>query len=567
YKRSEIPDNNSVKTGRNLEEIAEQSEAAGNVWLPKQKKQDPKATQTRVIKTAKRKAEKTVVKKPVVAKKSEKMTNAKVDPLPRKNKPMIATNSRYAVSGTDWVFEPHLNGLRALAEVEGKRVFFYSKSGLPYEKKFPQIVEDLKSLDCTAVFDGEVITNKGKPFYVIYDLLYYKGKDLRKDSLRERKSLLEQLSPRGKNIGVINRLKKPEAISVAKNLKSFYKAGTSSDWLLVQTSATTPLKKNAREPKIAPTKVPLPKSSKTALKFPASNLEEARLTNLEKVFWPEEGITKGDLLEYYKSISAYILPYLLDRPESLNRQPNGIAAPGFYQKDMTGHIPRWLKTVRYFSESANKSIDYVLVQDERSLLYIVNLGCIEINPWFARIQKPNHPDFMVIDLDPDGNSFDHVIEIAHEVHKILDSVGASNFCKTSGATGIHIGVPTGAKYNFDEVREFAEMVCRIIAKKYPATTSIDRNPNRRKGKIYLDFMQNRRGQTLASAYCVRPKSGAPVSMPLSWSELKIGIKPIQFHMKNALHLISKRKDPWRGVLGSPIDLEKCRATLLKKYKV
>jgi bifunctional non-homologous end joining protein LigD len=148
----------------------------------------------------------------------------------------------------------------------------------------------------------------------------------------------------------------------------------------------------------------------------------------------------------------------------------------------------------------------VLCQDERSLLYIVNLGCIEIHPWFSRVGHLDQPDFLVIDLDPDGNDFDHVIEVAHEFHELLDTVDATNFCKTSGATGIHIGVPTGARYDFDKVRAFAESVCRIVNKKFPATTSIDRNPNRRRKKIYLDFMQNRRGQTLAAPYCIEPSA-------------------------------------------------------------
>src|SRR5690606_9467751 len=151
-----------------------------------------------------------------------------------------------------------------------------------------------------------------------------------------------------------------------------------------------------------------------------------------------------------------ILPYLIDRPESLNRLPNGIKAPGFYQKDMTGYTPRWLKTERIYSESAQKTIDYVWCQDERSLLYIVNLGCIEINPWFSRIGNLDHPDFIVIDLDPDGNDFDFVIEIAQEIHDILEEIGAKNFVKTSGATGIHIGIPAGGKYHFDQGRVLAE---------------------------------------------------------------------------------------------------------------
>ena len=382
-------------------------------------------------------------------------------------------------------------------------------------------------MNSKVVLDGEV---RGDTYFV-FDLLYANGKDLRKEKLRVRKKLLQELSLNLNNVKILS---KEKGTRVAKNLESTYHSGTSSDWLIVDEKKT-----------------------------PSQN--EALLTNLGKLYFPEEGITKGDVINYYREMSDLILPYLLDRPESLNRHPNGITAPSFYQKDMTGHLPKFIKTKRIFSESADKTIDYLLCQDLQSLLYIANLGCIEINPWFSRIQNLDRPDFLVIDLDPDGNNFDHVIEIAQSIHKILGHVGADNFCKTSGSTGIHIGVPLGAKYTFDEARAFAELVCQIINKKHPSTTSIERNPNRRKKKIYLDFMQNRRGQTLAAPFCIRPKSGAPVSMPLTWKELSKGLRPEQFNIQNAKRLIARKKDPWKGVLGAGIDLKKCLSNLKKKF--
>ena len=325
---------------------------------------------------------------------------------------------------------------------------------------------------------------------------------------------------------------------IAKNPESIYKSGTTSDWLMFKVH-----------------------TEKTA---PASS-DEPALTNLQKIYFPEDGISKGDLIDYYKGVAPYILPYLKDRPESMNRHPNGIDKPGFYQKDLTGHVPRWLRTERIYSGSAEKSINYLLCQDKRSLLYMANLGCIEINPWFSRTSHLDRPDFLVIDLDPDGNSFDHVIQIAHEVHGVLDDVGAPNFCKTSGATGIHIGVPLNAKYDFDTARAFAEQVCRILSRNNPALTSVERNPDRRRKKIYLDFMQNRRGQTLAAPFCVRPKPGAPVSMPLAWDELKKGLKPEQFNIHNALDRIRRFKDPWKKTLGPAANLTACTKALQRKY--
>lgn len=532
YKRSEIPSNNSVKTGRTIEEIAAESEKKGNVWLPakKRKEKNQKPQKERKI-THVRSAVKAPVK---VLEKKEKSKNSSQDPMPRKTKPMIATVSRGEVSGDDWIFEPKLDGLRAIAEVDGKRVHLYSRSGLPFEKKFPEVVDELRTLNLTAVLDGDLVKKK----FIVSDILYHDGKDLRKEPLSQRKEVLAKVISDGKFLELVSETSKGKQFT-AKNLNSTYRSGTTTDWLIVEERGKR--KTTTRE-----------------------KTEEARLTNPDKIYFPNDKITKGDVFNYYREISKYILPFLKDRPQSLNRHPNGIHQAGFYQKDMTGHIPRYLKTERIFSESVDKTIDYVLCQNENSLLYIANLGCIEINPWFSRVGSLDNPDFLVIDLDPDGNDFDHVIEIAHEVREILSSVGAESFCKTSGATGIHIAVPAAAKYDFDEVREFAEIVCRIIAKKFPATTSVERNPNRRKKKIYLDFMQNRRGQTLAAPFCLRPRDIAPVSMPLSWRELKSGLTPEDFTIKNALRIIPKQLRYWSPVLEKGIDLKSRFRALRKK---
>lgn len=513
YKRGDAPANTSVKTGRTIEEIAAEAEKAGAVWLPKKGRKAPER-RPRVV--AARKA-----------------------PLPRKIKPMLATLSRHAAE-PGWIIEPQLDGMRAVAEVDGKKVSLYSKAGLSFAKRYPDIVEALRNLGVTAVFDGEIVKSE----YWIFDLLYWQDRDLRHEPLRVRKRILKTAFHDGRHLKHVDSKKASGAQRIARNPESVYKSGTTSDWRIIEQSAR--------------------RGGQAGAESPVS--DEPRLTNLDKIYFPKEGITKGDIIEYYRAVAPFILPYLKDRPESLNRHPNGIERPGFYQKDMTGHIPRWLKTERIFSESTGKSIDYVLCQDERSLLYLANLGCIELNPWFSRVGRLDRPDFLVIDLDPDGNPFEQVIQIAREIHEILDDVGAAGFCKTSGATGIHIGVPTGARYSFDRVREFAEAVCQIVARNNPALTSVERNPNRRRKKIYLDYMQNRRGQTLAAPFCVRPRPEAPVSMPLSWSEVKKGLKPEHFNIENALNRIRKFDDPWRNVLGPGVDLTKCEKSLQRKYR-
>jgi len=175
------------------------------------------------------------------------------------------------------------------------------------------------------------------------------------------------------------------------------------------------------------------------------------LTNLDKIYWPKEKYTKGDLLAYYEKIASIILPYLKDRPQSLNRFPNGIKGQNFYQKNYTNKVPRFVKVFRYYSESNDEMIRWLVCNNKDVLLYLVNLGCIEINPWNSTIKRPEKPDWMVIDLDPDGNPFEQVITTAQVAHKLLDKIGAPNFCKTSGKTGMHIYVPMGGKYSYDQV--------------------------------------------------------------------------------------------------------------------
>ena len=216
------------------------------------------------------------------------------------------------------------------------------------------------------------------------------------------------------------------------------------------------------------------------------NSKELKLTNLDKIFWPDEGYTKGDLIEYYRKISGYILPYLEGRPESLLRHPNGINGKSFFQKDITRLNAKWLETKNIFSESNDKNIKYLVCNDKETLIYMANLGCIEINPWFSRIDNLEQPDYFVIDLDPEEIEFDKVIETAHCVKDVLDKAGAVSYCKTSGATGLHVYIPLAAKYDYDTVKDFAHIIAKLVNNKLPGITSIERSPSKRKHKVYLD---------------------------------------------------------------------------------
>lgn len=281
---------------------------------------------------------------------------------------------------------------------------------------------------------------------------------------------------------------------------------------------------------------------------------ELKFNNLNKLYWPEDGVSKRDMFNYYYQVAEYILPYLKDRPQSLNRFPNGIHGPSFYQKDVKGKAPEWAKTFPY-TTSDGEDKEYLVIKDEASLLWMVSLGCIEINPWFSRIQSPDNPDYCVIDLDPDKNTFEQVIQAAQEVKKVLDELDVPSYVKTSGSTGIHIYIPLGAKYTYDQSQLFARLIVNIVHRRIPEFTSLERMVSERKGKMYLDFLQNRPGATIAGPYSLRPKPGATVSMPLSWDEVKPGLNMKDFTIRNAMERLRSTGDLFHGVLGPGINLE------------
>jgi bifunctional non-homologous end joining protein LigD len=288
------------------------------------------------------------------------------------------------------------------------------------------------------------------------------------------------------------------------------------------------------------------------------NKHKIKLTNQDKIYFPKDEVTKGDVITYYQSIAEYILPHLKNRPLSLNRFPNGIEEQNFYQKDASDTIPDWVKTTEVYSESTDKNIDYVYCNDKATLAYLNNLGCIDMNPWNSSLPDLEHPDYLVLDLDPSKkNTFDDVIETALQVNEILKSIKVKGYCKTSGSTGMHIYIPMGGQYDFDQVKDFAHILMKQVNEKLPKLTTLERSLQKRDDKkIYLDYLQNRTGQTLASAYSLRPKEGASVSMPLEWDELKKGIKPTDFNIHNALERIKEKGDLFKPVLGKGIDMMK-----------
>jgi bifunctional non-homologous end joining protein LigD len=281
------------------------------------------------------------------------------------------------------------------------------------------------------------------------------------------------------------------------------------------------------------------------------------ISNLDKIYWPDSGITKFQLIDYYLNMAEYILPFLIDRPQNLHRHPEGIHKEGFYQKDTAGIFPHWIDTVKVFSKSNEKDIEYLLCQHEATLLYMANLGCIEINPWNSTIEHLDHPDYSVIDIDPsDKNTFEEVIEVAQVIYSILKEAKISGYCKTSGSSGLHVYLPLEAKYTYDEARDFTKLLCFLVQEQLPGLTSMERKVDKRKGKIYLDFLQNRKGQTLAAPYCARPKPGATVSAPLEWEEVKSGLDMHDFNIFTMVDRVKEKPNLFKGVLQKGINIEK-----------
>ena len=298
----------------------------------------------------------------------------------------------------------------------------------------------------------------------------------------------------------------------------------------------------------------IPKDTDSQKDKKMSKKSHVEFTHLDKVFFPKQGYAKGDVLAYYESVADYILPYLKDRPLSLLRQPNGIAGESFFQKNME-HLPDWVPSTDIFSESNNKNLHWIVGGELQTLQYIVQLGSVEVNPWNSRVKHLDTPDWLVIDLDPEGTiTFKNVVTVAQEVKRVCDEWKIPVYPKTSGKTGIHIYVPLGAKYTYEQTKNLAHLIALEVNKRQPKLTSVERTPAKRPNKIYLDFLQNRSGQTLAAPYSLRPTPDASVSMPLHWDEVNAKLKPTDFTIKNVRKRLDDVGDIWQPVLQKGIDL-------------
>jgi bifunctional non-homologous end joining protein LigD len=278
-------------------------------------------------------------------------------------------------------------------------------------------------------------------------------------------------------------------------------------------------------------------------------------SNLTKIFWPEEEYTKGDLIDYYRAISPWLLPYLKDRPLVLTRYPDGITGKSFFQKDAPSFAPGWVRLERVWSESADREIDYFVADDVETLLYVINLGTIPLHVWASRVQSLARPDWCILDLDPKTAPFDHVVQVARATHDLAEEIALPTFVKTSGSTGLHVLIPLGGLCTFEQCKQLGELLARVVAGRRPDIATTVRLPGDRGGRVYLDYLQNGHGKLLAAPFTARPVPGALASAPLLWDEVEEGLDLRDFTIKSLPERMSVfDQDPLARVLTEKPDL-------------
>ncbi|HEX7090553.1 MAG TPA: DNA ligase D [Longimicrobiales bacterium] len=281
----------------------------------------------------------------------------------------------------------------------------------------------------------------------------------------------------------------------------------------------------------------------------------AEFTNLDKVFWPQEGYTKGDLIEYYRAVAPWLLPYLKDRPLVMTRYPDGIEGKSFFQKDAPEYARDFVRTARIWSEDSKRELNYFIADDVDALLYIINLGTIALHIWGSRVQTAERPDWCILDLDPKGAPFTHVVEVARALHELCEAIGLPNFVKTSGSSGLHVLVPVARLLTHEQTRMLGQLLGRVVVAELPEIATLTRQVRDREGKVYIDYVQNGHGRLLVAPFSVRPLPGAPVSAPLEWSEVNDELDLRDHTIRTVPERLQERKqDPLAPVLTTVPDL-------------
>jgi bifunctional non-homologous end joining protein LigD len=475
--------------------------------------------------------------------------------------------TRAPFSDPAWLFEARFDGLRALARKHGDAVTW---GGARRALALPALEAELGKIRAAdALLDGVLVRldeherpsrealdaalaageETGVVFYA-FDLLHWEDYDLSGLALVERKQALRALLPPLARVLFMDHvLGEGEGLAqavaaaglaglVAKRADAPRRAGRSADWVAIQLA---PRGKGAGQPARAPA-VPVTRILE-ARRGKAAVERRARFSNLDKVYFPAEGITKGELLAYYESVADVLVPYLSGRAVHLNRFPDGIEGKSFYQKEAKEETPAWVRTVELTSKSREEGVlRYMVCDDRDTLLHLVNLGSIDLHPWMSRVETPDEPDYAVLDLDPKEAPFANVVRIARELGRILRGIGLRPLLKTSGKTGLHVVIPLAPGHGHEHSALFCEGVARLVVRELPAIATIERAIGSRAGKVYVDFGQNRKGQTVVPPYVVRPVPGAQVSTPLAWDELEGEPQPSHFTIRNVPERLARLGD-------------------------
>jgi bifunctional non-homologous end joining protein LigD len=293
--------------------------------------------------------------------------------------------------------------------------------------------------------------------------------------------------------------------------------------------------------------------------------KELQLTSPDRVLYPDDGVTKGDIFEYYRAVAPALVPHLRDRPFTLKRYPHGIYGEVFFQKQAPRGLPPWIETRRFTThprEGGARLVDFALVNSPEAVLYMVQMNCVDMNAWYSRVDKPHRPDFVLFDLDPPDGGFELAIEVAHLIRALLDELGLPGYVKTSGADGIHVVAPITRRSTFEQTYRFAEQASRLLEERHPGKVTTEWLKKKREG-VLVDHRQNGWGKTIASVYSVRPKPGAPVSTPLHWEELTDDVRPRDFSMDVARRRLDERGDLFAPVLEDPRPLAPAQRALEK----
>ncbi len=501
--------------------------------------------------------------------------------LPEALEVMRAGQEAPAFSDPAWLFEMEFEGRRAPCAKRGDEV---ALRGI--EAPLPELKAELARVRATdALLDGVLVVadEHGRPsralleralaqggdaravVYYAFDLLHFDDYDLRALPLVDRKGALRavlQPGPRALFVDHVpgNGERLFETIEaaglpamLAKRAASPYQPGPSPDWVRV------PVETGAAGATGAAAAPAVDVGTALQGRGAAQRSERLKLTNLEKVYWPAEGFTKGDLITYYDAIAPVLLPYLADRPVHMNRFPDGIDGKSFYQKDTKDQFPDWIEVEEVAHSSAEREGDaptrYPVITSRDALLFLINLGSIDMHPWLSRRGALEQPDWAVIDLDPKGAPFADVKRIARRTGELLREVGLRPLLKTSGSTGLHVYVPLLERtYTYEHARMFCELVARIVARELGSIATVERAVGSREGKVYIDFLQNRRGQTLVPPYSVRPVRGATVSTPLAWDELTDELELIQHTILTVPARVAEKGDLFAPALTDRQDL-------------